>query len=118
LLAPIRERVDARDGWVEPITRDGVRYLHHAPTHGVGMWWMECNVCGATWVGPVEDECGWCLRRYLRAMTDERVALLTRRPHETQGEWAARLVGGLRRGVISRIQMERAIRHAGRHDAG
>ena len=109
VLVPIRQRVLARDGMLPAITSDAVRYTSHAPSHGVGMWWMECAVCGATWVGPVGDECSWCARRYLRALATERAELLALRATESVDDWVERMASGIKRGVISQRESVMAI---------
>lgn len=100
-----------REGMIPSVIDTCVRYTSHAPSHGPGMWWMECTVCGATWVGLTGEECGWCLRRYLRQLADERVRLLAKRPDESDEAWIRRMWSGQQRGVIRRHEIERAMRH-------
>jgi hypothetical protein len=58
LLTPIRRRVAQRDGigFGEQVGRRrfdyGERYAE-----------LGCNVCGASWVGPIGEACIWCERR-------------------------------------------------------
>lgn len=66
-------------------------------------------MCGAGWVGLVGEECGWCLRRYLRQIGDERARLLRPFPDEPVERWTERMAGGIKRGVIRQDEAVRAI---------
>lgn len=48
ILAPIRERVITR----EPSLGIGIPTGPH----------LECDLCGASWVGEAGEECEWCIR--------------------------------------------------------
>lgn len=45
----------ARHKWGVPVLGDA---------HEGGGWWYSCDVCGATWVGPMGDVCSWCHDRW------------------------------------------------------
>lgn len=62
ILAPIRER---------QITRE--------PSMGIGIPsgpHLECDLCGASWVGEAGEECEWCLRWLELALEQQRAVLL------------------------------------------
>lgn len=46
------------------------------PDHGPDMVERVCADCSASWVGRVDDGCGWCERREERLRADTRAMLL------------------------------------------
>lgn len=62
ILAPIRERVITR----EPSMGIGIPTGPH----------LECDLCGASWIGEPGEECEWCLRWLQIAIEQQRAVLL------------------------------------------
>ncbi len=55
VLAPIRKKVAQRDG-----VGYGEQHGRRRPDWGYSYADLKCNLCGATWVGPIYERCTWC----------------------------------------------------------
>lgn len=98
-LEPIRARVKAREIEPEP----GIGFGHQTgplrPDWGDGWAEIRCDVCDATWVGPIGEYCGWCERWIELANETQRTRILWPELPDPQDErhdqalraWAERL---------------------------
>jgi hypothetical protein len=103
---------------------------------------LECDVCGATWVGELDDPCGWCEDRAARDLQDVRRAILwpdwsipqgeryddlseldrlvwdttrgIRRGAAVEHAWAERLRQAVEAGIITPAEAEAVINRIGR----
>lgn len=80
---------------------------------------IECELCEASWVGPIGEACGWCMRRVKRLRVEQRELLLRpdlpalddeERRLEALKAWGSRLRVGHEAGVITRGELDVAWR--------
>ena len=111
ILEPIRDRVFIDEG--------GIGWGRQAgpllPEWGERFARIECGLCAATWVGVIGEQCGYCMVRLERLLDDTRQALLhpnlttdPQRRHLMLRDWAKRLAGAVREGVIEEGQARAA----------
>jgi len=67
-LEPLRQKVRQKYGDVRALIK-----------HEASGWHLECQICGATWVGDEGEPCSWCLEGYQRLREQRRTDLL--HPH-------------------------------------
>ena len=117
VLAPIRKRV-AR--------RDGVGYGEQAgkarPDWGAGWYDLACNLCAATWVGPLHERCAWCQTALDHMRTWQAEILLDpdlpdaddARYKAACEAWAERLGRGVRSALVTEQQAMAALQREAR----
>jgi hypothetical protein len=107
-LALIRERVILREG----IAGVGVRDGRNRPEFGVDAFELRCVDCGATWVGPIGEECAYCDRALAQMVTWQRELLLTPELPDDEGSrvaWAERLGRAVTTGLVTEAEARQAI---------
>jgi hypothetical protein len=101
----------------QDLVTDGTYMLGHGqqdgpmrPDYGLGWADLRCDRCAATWVGIINDPCGWCERSRLLLIDAQRAILRdpelcdpadTRYP-EQRRQWAQRLVTATAAGICTR----------------
>lgn len=132
LLAPIRQRVIARQGAIDTIRRNGDPFGGHGRQdgpirHDYGPDWadLRCDRCGAGWVGRINEPCDWCARSYELLLEVQRSVLLNPDlPHPEAAErrraetaWAERLGRAVKAGLLdrktARVALERELAKSG-----
>ena len=118
ILAPIRKKVALRDG-----VGFGEQNGKQRPDWGVGYADLQCNLCGATWVGPHWERCTWC-QDALDHMRQWQAEILLRpelpdhqdaRYVDAADAWAERLARAVRSELVTAQQALAAVqREAGR----
>lgn len=123
ILTPIRQRVTAREPEREPSMGIGYQHGLLRPDHGDGWADLQCDVCGATWVGPLGEDCAYCLRWLELAQKVQREHLLRPELPDVDDEryeaaveaWAERLGRGIAAELVTETQVTAAIqREAGK----
>jgi hypothetical protein len=86
------------------------------PDYGDNWAEVECNLCGAGWVGIIEEDCAYCELREERTLVDQKRLLLwpnlpdiddSARPNAI-GAWAERLALGVTAEIITRQEARHA----------
>lgn len=111
LLDPIRRRIL----WDESGIGIGFQHGRTRPDWGPGFAELECSVCSATWVGPVGEECGYCLRTHEALLDAHRAALLRPDPEmlataQKQADWVRRLAWAVDAGLLHEHEARAVIR--------
>ncbi len=115
ILKQIRARVAKRQGL-------GFGEQTGQLRHDWGDDWadLECNVCGATWVGPIGEPCSWCAES-LEHMRQWQTKILLRpelpdpddeRYPQAVVAWMQRLERGVEAELVTEPQILAAIRRA------
>lgn len=77
---------------------------------------LKCDQCGATWVGIIDEPCGWC-DAALERMTRWQAELVIQRPdvdpedsryNTAMRAWAARMATAVTAGIITKRQADNA----------
>jgi hypothetical protein len=120
VLGPIRQKVAQRDG-----VGFGEQHGKRRPDWGFSYAELKCNMCGATWVGPLHERCSWCedALDHMRAWQAEillRPELPDRddqRYDDAIQAWCGRLGRGIQAELITEQQAALAVQREARRDA-
>jgi hypothetical protein len=134
------------DAFLDPIrlmVRQKYGDVRRTAKHEAQGWWLECQVCGATWAGDADEACWWCQQRlgrlreqrkkdllhphWLRSSEgnprydslteqDKRIWNRTRgqtREPQSVQEWQKQLAQAVSEGFISEAEADRTLRRYG-----
>ena len=117
VLAPIRKRVARRDG-----VGYGEQTGRRRPDWGYSYADLTCNLCGATWTGPMYERCHWCQDALERMQAWQAEMLLDPDLPDAADErykaaceaWAERLGRGVRSALVTEQQAMAALQRQAR----